>query len=92
MSDPIFVWAKDTLTGSAGPVSRAVAEAFAGRYRVDDKHPTHDTLGQLLPVKAAEPKLSTPKLARKPVTKPRARKPATRTKPAQTADPTPEEA
>ena len=92
MSDPTFVWAIDTMTGAAGPVSRAVVEAFTGRYRVDDKHPTHDTLGQLLPAKAAEPKLSAPKAARKPATKPPARKPATRTKPAPTADPTPEEA
>ena len=92
MPDNTFVWTKDTLTGVSGPVPRAVVEAFAGRYRVDEKHPTRDTLGQLLPIKAAEPKLSAPKLARKPVIKTPARKPATRTKPAQTADPTPEEA
>ena len=107
MSDSTFVWAIDTMTGAAGPVSRAVVEAFTGRYRVDEKHPTHDTLGQLLPAKAAVSnrpvrvtlsadvsgfQAGLAKAARKPATKPPARKPATRTKPAPTADPTPEEA
>ena len=78
MSDNTFVWARDTLTGASGPIPRAVLTVFGDRYRADEKHPTHNTLGQLLPAKAAEPKLR--------------KKPNTKTSTAPAADETPEEA
>ena len=77
MPDNTFVWARDTLTGASGPIPRAVLTVFGDRYRADEKHPTHNTLGQLLPAKAAEPKL---------------RKPNPKTSTAPAADETPEEA
>ena len=95
MSDNTFVWARDTLTGASGPIPRAVLTVFGDRYRADEKHPTHNTLGQLLPTKAAEPKLATKKtVARQPRAAARKtlRKPNPKTSTAPAADETPEEA
>ena len=48
---PDFVWAHDTIAGRSGPVPAAVAALPGDRYRLDRKHPTRDSRGDLLPWK-----------------------------------------
>lgn len=43
-----FVWAKDTVTGTVGPVAKVLVDECGGRFVVDEKHPVRDSRGDLL--------------------------------------------